>query len=88
MGDSSVVGFDGVCPVCGSKDGMIILFGDGKFRTICRVIECPVWYKPSPLIGFDSKEDCQNPFDSEYLKDGTVSVGEYVYGVRDVENGK
>lgn len=85
MGDSkTVVGFDGVCPVCGSIDGAIIHGKDGKYRTMCRVVICPAWYKPCPAIGFDTEEDCRKPFDSEYLKDGTVSVEKYV-GVKQNE---
>jgi hypothetical protein len=76
----AIVGFDGVCPVCGSMDGMIIHGKDGKYRTMCRVMGCPAWYKLCPIIGFDAIEDCRNPFDSEYLKDGTVSVEEYISG--------
>lgn len=76
----TALGFDGVCPVCGSIDGMIIHGNDGKYRTMCRVMGCAAWYKPCPQIGFDTEEDCRNPFDSEYLKDGTVSVAEYVLG--------
>lgn len=75
-----IVDFDGVCPVCCSIDGMIIRGKDGKYRTMCRVMGCYARYKPCPIIGFDSIEDCRNPFDSKYLKDGTVSVEEYVSG--------
>ena len=78
--EKTVVGYDGVCPICGSSDGMIINGKDGKYRTMCRVMGCPAWYKPSPYIGFASEEDCRNPFDTEYLKDGTVSVADYVLG--------
>ena len=81
MGNNkTAVAFDGVCPVCGSIDGTIIHGKDGKYRTMCRVMGCPAWYKPCPVIGFDTEGDCRNPFDSEYLKDGTVSVEEYVSG--------
>lgn len=82
----TALGFDGVCPVCGSIDGMIIHGNDGKYRTMCRVMGCAAWYKPCPQIGFDTEEDCRNPFDSEYLKDGTVSVAEYVLGKKREES--
>lgn len=80
MENKNPVGYDGVCPVCGSVDGMIIFGNDGKYRTMCRVMGCPAMYRPCPIIGFDAIEDCRNPFDSEYLKDGTVRVEEYVSG--------
>lgn len=74
------VWFDGVCPICGSFDGMILRGQDFKYRTMCRMFECPARYKPLPHIGFNTIEECRNPFESEYLKDGNVTVEEYIFG--------
>jgi hypothetical protein len=78
--DKTVVGFDGVCPICGSIDGMIVFGKDGKYRTMCRMMNCPARYKPSPRIVFGTVKECENPFESEYLKDGNVTVEEYILG--------
>lgn len=75
-----IVDYDGVCPICGSKDGIIIRGKDRRYRNLCVVMGCPAMYRPSPAVGFDSEEDCRNPFDTEYLKSGTVSVQEYIAG--------
>ena len=73
----ATVRYDGVCPICGSRDGMIIQSGDGKYRNLCRVMGCPAMYLPAPLVGFDKIEDCQNPFDSELITNG-ITIGEYI----------
>lgn len=76
-------GYEGKCPLCGSGDGTIIEGPDGRFRNICRVRGCPLWYKPAPAVGFDTADDCRNPFETEYLKHGTVTVGEYMTGKKE-----
>lgn len=81
--EKKIVDYNGVCPICGSMDGMIIHGTDGKYRTMCRVMGCPAWYKPSPRVGFTSEDDCRNPFDSEYLKDAEMTVAEYVLGTKE-----
>lgn len=73
-------GYDGECPVCGSRDGTIIQGADGRFRNMCRVMGCPCYYRPCPAVGFDTADDCRHPFETEYLKPGTVSIGEYING--------
>lgn len=78
MNDAAIVGYEGCCPVCGSSDGMIVKGTDGKYRNICRVINCRCYYIPAPEVGFDKKEDCENPYETDYLKAGTVTVGEYI----------
>ena len=80
-----IAGYDGECPVCGSKDCTIIRSADGRFRNMCRFLNCPAYYHPAPAVGFDNADDCRQPFDSEYLKPGTVSVGEYIFGKREKE---
>lgn len=76
---TNIMGYDGVCPVCGSKDGMIVHAskGDGKYRNMCRVMGCPAFYMPSPIVGFDTVEDCRNPFESALFKAGPMTVGQY-----------
>lgn len=76
--------YDGKCPICGSGDGLIIEGLDGRFRNLCRNINCPLFYKPVPAVGFDTADDCRNPFETEYLKHGTVTVGEYMSGEKEV----
>lgn len=71
------VGYDGECPLCGSCDGIIVQGTDGKYRNMCRVRGCPAFYTPAPAVGFDTADDCRNPFESEYLKKG-VRVSEYL----------
>lgn len=80
MEDMGIVGYEGCCPVCGSSDGMIVKGQDGKYRNICRFLNCRCFYIPAPAIGFDTVEDCKNPYETDYLKAGTVTVGEYLKG--------
>lgn len=80
MEDNGIVGYEGCCPVCGSSDGMIVQGKDGKYRNICRFLNCRCFYTPAPAVGFDTKEDCENPYETEYLKSGTVTAGEYLNG--------
>ena len=77
--DSPIVDYHGVCPVCGSSDGMIVKGNDGKFRTMCRNLSCPLWMAPAPAVGFDSEGDCREPFETEYLQ-GDVTIHEYKTG--------
>lgn len=74
-----IIGYTGVCPICGSQDGMIIKCADNKYRNMCRVISCPAMYHPTPFIGFDTQKDCENPFDSELLQN-EITVYRYIYG--------
>lgn len=74
---ASIISYDGVCPICGSMDGIIQLDPDGKYRNICRHFNCYARYSPAPAVGFESEDDCRHPFDTEYLK-GEISVGEYL----------
>lgn len=76
---SPAVGYDGKCPLCGSTDGTILQGADGRYRNMCRVMGCPAFYRPTPAVGFDSADDCRNPFESEYVKRG-VRVSEYLNG--------
>ena len=78
--ENNFAGHDGRCPVCGSGDGTIIKGADGRFRNMCRVMGCPLFYCPAPAIGFDTADDCRDPFETEYLKAGTVTVEEYKTG--------
>lgn len=78
-------GYDGKCPVCGSGDGTIIQGNDGRYRNMCRAMGCPLFYIPAPAVGFDTADDCRNPFDTDYLKAGTVSVLEYKTGQKQGE---
>lgn len=71
---SEIVGYDGACPICYSGDGTIIKGEDGRFRNMCRVMGCPAMYVHAPAVGFDTAEDCRNPFDTDYLKSGSVTV--------------
>ena len=82
--EKEFAGYDGKCPICGSGDGLIIEGKDGRFRNMCRVMGCPLWYKLAPAVGFDTEDDCRNPFETEYLKHGTVTVGEYMAGEKEV----
>ena len=79
-GERTFAGYDGKCPVCGSSDGTIIQGIDGRFRNMCRFMGCPLFYWPAPAVGFDTADDCRNPFETEYLAKGTVTVGEYKTG--------
>lgn len=74
---TGAVGYDGKCPLCGSSDGTIIQGPDGKYRNLCRVMGCPGFYRPAPAVGFDKADDCRNPFETEYVKNG-VRVSEYL----------
>lgn len=75
--EKGAVDYDGKCPLCGSSDGTIIRGADGKYRNMCRVMGCPAFYLPAPAVGFDSPDDCRNPFETEYVKKG-VLVSEYL----------
>ena len=75
---SGVVGFNGVCPLCGSSDGMIIKGNDDRYRNMCRVLGCKAWYIPAPAVGFEKENDCREPFETDYLKSETVTIGEYI----------
>lgn len=76
----SVVGYNGVCPLCGSMDGMIVKGADGLFRNICRVMGCPAFYLPAPFEGYTTKDDAQNPSESNLIQDGTCTIGRYLKG--------
>lgn len=76
----SIVNYDGVCPICGSVDGMIIQGKDGRYRNMCRVNGCPAKYLPAPAVGFAAEDDCRKPFDTDYLKGGNVTYQEYLTG--------
>ena len=80
MNNTRIVGYEGRCPICGSSDGIIVKGEDSLYRNVCRVLGCPCYYKPAPAEGFTFKEDCENPFETDYLKSGTVTVGEYLNG--------
>lgn len=67
MADSSI-GYNGVCPLCGSVDGMIVKGADGRFRNICRVMGCPAFYQPAPFEGYTTEDDARNPYDSDLIK--------------------
>jgi len=69
--------YNGICPICGSQDGTIIQGADGKYRNICRVMRCPAMYIPTPYIGFDKIEDCQNPFETDLIANG-ITIEEYI----------
>lgn len=58
MEDSNIVRYDGVCPICGSQDGMVVKGKDGKYRNICRVMGCDAMYKPTPFILIRRKTPC------------------------------
>lgn len=85
---NEIVAYNGVCPICGSTDGTIFRGEDGRFRNICRVLGCPAHYKHAPYVGYDTEDDCRHPFESNYLKDGTVTFAEYLMGPSDVEGGE
>jgi hypothetical protein len=55
--ERTFAGYDGKCPVCGSGDGTIIQGADGKYRNLCRVMGCPLFYHPAPAVGFDTADD-------------------------------
>lgn len=80
---TEIVNYDGVCPICGSVDGTIIRGKDGRYRNMCRFMGCPAMYHHAPAVGFDTEDDCRHPFDTSYLKDGTVTVQEYLTGKTD-----
>ena len=77
--DKTVVGFNGVCPICGSSDGMIVKSADGRFRNMCRVMGCPAFYRVAPTDGYSTQEEAANPFESELFKDG-ITGEEYLKG--------
>ena len=79
-----IVDYNGVCPICGSSDGMIVKGKDGLYRNICRVMGCDAHYHPAPAIGFKTEDDCRHPFDTDYLK-GDVTIGEYLTGKKEEE---
>ena len=83
-GTTNIMGYDGVCPVCGSTDGMIVHAskGDGKYRNMCRRIDCPAFYMPAPIVGFDNVKDCRDPWESDYFKNNAVTVAMYCRGGR------
>ena len=80
LNDKTPAGYDGRCPVCGSSDGTIIQGRDRRFRNICRVMGCPLYYTPAPGVGFDTADDCRHPFETEYLNARPVSIQEYITG--------
>lgn len=75
-----IVNYNGVCPICGSIDGTIVLCEDGRYRNMCRVMGCPAHYQHAPYVGFDTEDDCRHPFDTDYLKSENVTIGEYITG--------
>lgn len=77
MSNEIFVRFDGVCPLCGSRDGTVVKGEDGRYRNMCRVMGCPAMYKPLPPVGYDSAEDAHNPFESAVIKKGML-VSEYL----------
>ena len=77
MSEKSIEGYDGKCPLCGSIDGTIVQGADGKYRNTCRVMGCPAFYLPCPRVGFDTADDCRNPFETEYIKSG-ARVSDYL----------
>lgn len=79
MEDSNIVRYDGVCPICGSQDGMVVKGKDGKYRNICRVMGCDAMYKPTPFVGYDKPEDAANPWDTDLVRNG-ITIGEYLTG--------
>lgn len=67
--DSPLVGYDGKCLLCGSRDGMIVKSSkDGKFRNMCRYLDCAAHYLPAPASGLDSIEEVRDPRGSAYFK--------------------
>ena len=84
-----IVDYVGVCVVCGSMDGMVVKGKDGRFRNMCRVMGCPCWMRPAPAVGFDSIEDCREPWETEYLKSANdaMTVAEYLSGKKEVDDG-
>ena len=82
MSESNIVRYDGVCPICGSQDGMVIKGADGKYRNICRVMGCPAMYRSAPFAGFDSPDEAVNPWETALVK-SEITVGEYITGKRE-----
>jgi hypothetical protein len=78
--ERTFAGYDGRCPVCQSGDGLIIEGADGRFRNMCRVMGCPLYYCPAPAVGFATADDCRKPFETEYLTKGPVTLNEYRTG--------
>lgn len=76
------INYDGVCPICGSRDGIIVLGDDGKYRNICRVFNCFAHYIPTPSIGFENENDCRNPLETSLVKNG-ISYEEYIFGKKE-----
>lgn len=77
--DGGAVRYDGVCPLCGSRDGTVIKGKDGRYRNMCRVMGCPAMYKPLPIVGYSSAENAADPFESDIIKEG-MTVSEYLTG--------
>lgn len=75
-----IVGHDGVCAICGSRDGQIVLTGDGRYRNICHNYGCKAYYCAGPHEGFESVEDVRNPDESALIKGG-CTVGRYLRGI-------
>lgn len=73
------VRYDGTCPLCGSGDGTIVKGADGRFRNICRVLNCSAHYIPAPAVGWDTDEIAHNPWGQPLLTKG-ITVGEYIRG--------
>ena len=78
--ESSVVGYNGKCPICGSADGMIQKGTDGRFRNICRVMGCPAFYRPAPYDGYEAKDEAANPFESSLFAVDGMTVKQYLHG--------
>ena len=82
--ETSLVGYNGVCPICSSADGTIVQNKDGRYRNICRRFGCPAFYRPAPFDGYSKQEDAVSPFDSDLFngREG-VTVDQYMNGFRD-----
>lgn len=76
---TEIVSYVGVCPLCGSQDGMVQKGEDGRYRNICRVLGCKAYYRPAPFDGYDTQKDAENPFDSPLLLSGCTGM-RYLYG--------
>lgn len=82
---SKVIGYNGLCPICGSGDGMIQEGYDGKIRNVCRFMGCPAMYKPAPFEGYNDVKFAIDPFSSELLSKGDCTVEKYLYGEKNEE---
>lgn len=80
MKEDIFAAYDGVCLFADLRTEWSYKDRTGNTAIFAAFLNCRCFYTPAPAVGFDSVEDCRNPYESDYLKSGPVTVGEYLNG--------